>query len=147
MNASTEGSHSNVIDVFVLGPIVVRLVGVLWPDRNEPDNARRSAISYVSRLRAALGEGVIATTEAFGILDSALRLWRGPTFGDLNSEWWDRSTGLVHSDAALKLNGVVGPADRLRLRRLITVSGTNYRQPRNGAPPSPAPASSASVFR
>lgn len=99
-----------------------RLVEVLWPDGNEPENARRSAISYVARLRAALGDGVIATTDvgyvlvsgrltldadravamidrartmppasAFEVLDVALRLWRGPVFGDLNGEWWARS--------------------------------------------------------
>jgi DNA-binding SARP family transcriptional activator/WD40 repeat protein len=101
-----------------------RLVEVLWPNRDEPDNARRSAITYVSRLRAAVGDGVIGTTdagyvlqakavsvdadrfvaltehattvssdEAVAVLDEALGLWRGPTFGDLTDEWWAQPLG------------------------------------------------------
>ena len=42
-----------------------RLLEVLWPDGQAPENARRTAISYVSRLRSALGEGWI-TTDAAG---------------------------------------------------------------------------------
>jgi serine/threonine protein kinase/DNA-binding SARP family transcriptional activator/WD40 repeat protein len=45
-----------------------RLISVLWPDGDEPDNARRSAISYVARLRSVLGEGLIATTDVGYIL-------------------------------------------------------------------------------
>ena len=40
-----------------------RMVQVLWPDGDEPANARRSAMTYVSRLRSALGDGVIETTD------------------------------------------------------------------------------------
>src|SRR3954462_669619 len=40
-----------------------RLLDVLWPTGIPPDNARRTAISYVSRLRAALGEGWISTSD------------------------------------------------------------------------------------
>ena len=47
-----------------------RLVEVLWPDGDEPPNARRSAITYVSRLRAAVGEGVVGTTDAGYVVDS-----------------------------------------------------------------------------
>ena len=46
-----------------------RLLEVLWPDQDEPTNARRSAISYVSRLRSAVGDGVIATTDAGYVID------------------------------------------------------------------------------
>jgi len=42
-----------------------RLLEVLWPDGQAPENARRTAISYVSRLRSALGDGWI-TTDAAG---------------------------------------------------------------------------------
>ena len=48
-----------------------RLVEVLWPDDDAPGNARRSAITYVSRLRAALGDGVIETTDAGYVLDAS----------------------------------------------------------------------------
>ncbi len=47
-----------------------RLVEVLWPDTDEPHNARRSAITYVSRLRAAVGEGVVQTTDAGYVVDA-----------------------------------------------------------------------------
>src|SRR3954452_11208590 len=46
-----------------------RLLDVLWPTSDPPDNARRTAISYVSRLRAALGDGWITTTDAGYSLD------------------------------------------------------------------------------
>ena len=48
-----------------------RLLEALWPDGDAPDNARRTAISYVSRLRAALGDGWIDTTDAGYCLDIA----------------------------------------------------------------------------
>ena len=38
-----------------------RLIDSLWPDGESPDAATRSAMKYVSRLRAALGETAIAT--------------------------------------------------------------------------------------
>ena len=41
-----------------------RLLEVLWPNGDGPDNARRSAISYVSRLRSAIGECYVETTES-----------------------------------------------------------------------------------
>ena len=47
------------------------LLDVLWPGGDLPENARRTSISYVSRLRAALGEGWIATTESGYSLDVA----------------------------------------------------------------------------
>jgi DNA-binding SARP family transcriptional activator/tRNA A-37 threonylcarbamoyl transferase component Bud32/WD40 repeat protein/molybdopterin-guanine dinucleotide biosynthesis protein len=41
-----------------------RIVEALWADGEEPDAASRSAMKYVSRLRAVLGETVIATVGA-----------------------------------------------------------------------------------
>ena len=41
-----------------------RLVEALWPDGAAPDGAARSVVTYVSRLRGALGDGHIATTGA-----------------------------------------------------------------------------------
>src|SRR6476659_6715418 len=38
-----------------------RLVDCLWPDGLAPSGAARSVLTYVSRLRAALGDGSIAT--------------------------------------------------------------------------------------
>lgn len=46
-----------------------RLLEVLWPDGQAPENARRTAISYVSRLRSALGEGWVTTSAAGYQLD------------------------------------------------------------------------------
>ncbi len=46
-----------------------RLLEVLWPDGQTPDNARRTAISYVSRLRSALGNGWVKTSAAGYQLD------------------------------------------------------------------------------
>ena len=46
-----------------------RLLEVLWPDGEPPENARRTAISYVSRLRASLGEGWVDTTDSGYHLD------------------------------------------------------------------------------
>ena len=40
-----------------------RLIEVLWPDGEPPENARRTAVSYLSRLRAALGEGWVSTKD------------------------------------------------------------------------------------
>ncbi|MEP7112166.1 MAG: BTAD domain-containing putative transcriptional regulator [Ilumatobacteraceae bacterium] len=40
-----------------------RLVDCLWPDGLAPDGAGRSVMTYVSRLRAALGESSISTVE------------------------------------------------------------------------------------
>lgn len=119
-----------------------RLVEVLWPDDDAPINARRSAITYVSRLRAALGDGVIETTDAgyvldastssidaerfvalvdhaatvpaeraVDVLDEAMSLWRGPVFGDLNSEWWARP--LVKKLEELRLNALASRVDAM----------------------------------
>lgn len=46
-----------------------RLIEVLWPYDNAPDNARRSAISYISRLRTAIGNEVIGTNDAGYTID------------------------------------------------------------------------------
>ncbi len=61
-----------ILAVLVVDPGQVltyeRLVEVLWPDGDEPESGRRSAITYVSRLRSALGDGVIETTDAGYVL-------------------------------------------------------------------------------
>ena len=46
-----------------------RLVEVLRPDNDEPLNARRAAITCVSRLRSALGDGAVETTDAGYLLN------------------------------------------------------------------------------
>jgi DNA-binding SARP family transcriptional activator/tRNA A-37 threonylcarbamoyl transferase component Bud32 len=48
---------------------VDRLVDALWPDEDPPDGAARSVMTYVSRLRASLGEAAVLTTGAGYLLD------------------------------------------------------------------------------
>jgi DNA-binding SARP family transcriptional activator/outer membrane protein assembly factor BamB/energy-coupling factor transporter ATP-binding protein EcfA2 len=98
---------------------VERIVDVLWPDGDAPDGAARSVKTYISRLRASLGQGSVVNdaggyrldgagttcdaddferlvTEAARALpdravplyEEALRLWRGPAFGEFTAEWW-----------------------------------------------------------
>jgi DNA-binding SARP family transcriptional activator/WD40 repeat protein/molybdopterin-guanine dinucleotide biosynthesis protein len=43
---------------------VDRLVDALWPDGDAPEGAARSVMTYVSRLRAALGDGQVVTAGA-----------------------------------------------------------------------------------
>ncbi len=96
-----------------------RLVEGLWPDGEAPVGAARSTMSYVSRLRAVLGDSLI-TTQATGYrfevdggrldvaefealvdaarralpdvaiehYEDALKLWRGPPYGEFTTEWW-----------------------------------------------------------
>ena len=62
-----------ILAVLLANPGVVvtydRLIEVLWADGDPPDNARRSAISYVSRLRSAIGDGVVVTSDAGYLID------------------------------------------------------------------------------
>ena len=52
-----------------------RLSEVLWSGRDEPAGARSAAFTYVSRLRSAVGDGVIETTDAGYVLTpSSVRL-------------------------------------------------------------------------
>ena len=46
------------------------LTEVLWPTGDAPTAARRTLISYVSRLRAALGDGWVITTDAGYAIDT-----------------------------------------------------------------------------
>lgn len=62
-----------------------RLIDVLWSAGDAPDNARRTAISYVSRLRAALGDGWITTTDAGYTLDISAASVDALRFGELVS--------------------------------------------------------------
>ena len=48
---------------------IERILDVLWPDGAPPRNARRTAISYVSRLRASLGDGWITSDGSGYTLD------------------------------------------------------------------------------
>ncbi|MEO8267216.1 MAG: BTAD domain-containing putative transcriptional regulator [Ilumatobacteraceae bacterium] len=95
-----------------------RLVDCLWPDGLAPDGAARSVMTYVSRLRAALGESSISAAQGYRLeldgsaidaqqfesllseagtadparavelYDRALGLWRGTAYGDFGAEWW-----------------------------------------------------------
>ncbi|MEO8694623.1 MAG: BTAD domain-containing putative transcriptional regulator [Acidimicrobiales bacterium] len=47
-----------------------RLEETLWPHGNAPDGARRTLFTYVSRLRAALGDGHVVTRDAGYLLDA-----------------------------------------------------------------------------
>ena len=46
-----------------------RMVDVVWADGDAPDGARRSLMTYVSRLRASLGDGYVTTQEPGYLLD------------------------------------------------------------------------------
>ena len=95
-----------------------RLVDCLWPDGMAPDGAGRSVMTYVSRLRAVLGESSISTAHGYRFelngavidaqqfeslltdagtadpgravefYDRALALWKGSAYGDFGGEWW-----------------------------------------------------------
>ena len=95
-----------------------RLVDCLWPDGLAPDGATRSVMTYVSRLRAALGESSISAAHGYRfelngsvidarqfesllleagtadparaveLYDRALALWRGSAYGEFGGEWW-----------------------------------------------------------
>ncbi len=96
---------------------VSTLVEALWADGSEPRSADRSILTYVSRLRAALGddrletfptgyrlaaesldstdfEGRLAAAEtlppdrAVTAYDEALALWDGEPYGEFAREWW-----------------------------------------------------------
>jgi serine/threonine protein kinase/DNA-binding SARP family transcriptional activator/WD40 repeat protein len=61
--AALVAEHGRVVPV-------ERLVDVAWPDA-PPDGARRTVMSYVSRLRLAVGDGVVSTQEPGYRLDVA----------------------------------------------------------------------------
>ena len=46
-----------------------RLEETVWPNGDAPDGARRTLLTYVSRLRAALGDGFVATRDSGYALD------------------------------------------------------------------------------
>ena len=47
------------------------LTDVLWPAGDAPDAARQTLISYISRLRSALGDGWVTTTDAGYAIDTS----------------------------------------------------------------------------
>ena len=63
-----------------------RLVDCLWPDGLAPDGAGRSVMTYVSRLRAALGDSSIATVQEGYRLELAGSLLDSQQFETLLSE-------------------------------------------------------------
>ena len=77
-----------------------RLVEVLWADNDEPPNARRSALSYVSRLRSAVGAGVVQTTDAGYALD--------PDSASVDA---DRFLGLLNQARAVPADRALGALD------------------------------------
>jgi DNA-binding SARP family transcriptional activator len=98
-----------------------RLVEIVWPGADVPAGARRTVMSYVSRLRALVGHHRITTTaggyrlslddasfdavefedlltvarvdegRAVVLLDAALAPWAGRAFGELGDESWIRA--------------------------------------------------------
>jgi DNA-binding SARP family transcriptional activator/WD40 repeat protein len=63
-----------------------RLVEVLWPDDDAPDGAGRSVLTYVSRLRAAIGQDVIVTSAGGYRLDDSTSSCDADDFERLVSE-------------------------------------------------------------
>src|SRR5258708_17730966 len=47
-----------------------RLEETVWPNGDAPEGARRTLLTYVSRLRAALGDGFVATRDGGYALDA-----------------------------------------------------------------------------
>jgi DNA-binding SARP family transcriptional activator/WD40 repeat protein len=46
-----------------------RMVELIWPEEDAPEGARRSLRTYVSRLRAALGDGFVVTRDSGYVLE------------------------------------------------------------------------------
>ncbi|MFZ2502485.1 MAG: BTAD domain-containing putative transcriptional regulator [Nocardioides sp.] len=96
---------------------VSTLVEALWAEGNEPRSADRSVLTYVSRLRAALGDErletfptgyrlaaesldsvvferrlaeaeVLPPDRAITAYDEALALWHGEPYAEFGGEWW-----------------------------------------------------------
>jgi len=82
-----------------------RLVDALWPDGSAPDGARRTVMSYVSRLRTAIGEERVVHADAGYslVLDGAT--YDAAEFEARLADAWDRAPtdALVAYDQALAL--------------------------------------------
>ena len=89
-----------------------RLVEVLRPDADEPENARRSAITNVSRLRSALGDTAIDTTDAGYLLVAPGAVVDAERFGVLvdqaNAVGPDRAVEMLDEALALWRGPVFG---------------------------------------
>ena len=68
-----------------------RMVDVVWADGDAPEGARRSLMTYVSRLRASLGDGYVTTQEPGYLLD--------PGAGSLDAERFERLVDQARSSA------------------------------------------------
>ncbi|HEY5154287.1 MAG TPA: BTAD domain-containing putative transcriptional regulator, partial [Acidimicrobiales bacterium] len=68
-----------------------RMVDVVWADGDAPDGARRSLMTYVSRLRASLGDGYVTTQEPGYLLD--------PGAGSLDADRFERLVDQARSAA------------------------------------------------
>ncbi|MDP9482025.1 MAG: protein kinase, partial [Chloroflexota bacterium] len=82
-----------------------RLVESVWSHDDAPEGARRTVMSYVSRLRSAIGDEHLVTREhgyelalaearvdgaadAVAAYDRALGYWSGRAYGEDADEWW-----------------------------------------------------------
>ena len=84
---------------------IEQILDVLWPDGTPPSNAHRTAISYVSRLRASLGDGWITSAGSGYTLDLSGATVDAQRFEDLTvaarlldgrraAEVWDEALAL-----------------------------------------------------
>ncbi len=82
-----------------------RLVETLWPDGSAPDGARRTVMSYVSRLRTAIGEERVVHEEAGYSLALDGATYDAAEFEARLADAWDRAPAdaLVAYDEALAL--------------------------------------------
>src|SRR3954471_9286017 len=65
---------------------VDRLVDAVWSGDGAPDGASRTARTYVSRLRAALGDGFVVTREPGYLIDVRAARFDRASFEDLVAE-------------------------------------------------------------
>ena len=75
-----------------------RLVDCLWPDGMAPDGAARSVMTYVSRLRAALGDSSISTAQEGYRLDL-----NGSVLDSQQFEDWLSEAGTIEPGRAVEL--------------------------------------------
>ena len=110
-----------------------RLVDCLWPDGLAPDGAARSVMTYVSRLRSALGDSTISTVHEGYRLDLNGSLVDSRQFESLLAEagtadpgraveLYDRALALWRGSAYGELGGefwVMAEANRLNELRVV----------------------------
>src|SRR5262249_31938163 len=110
-----------------------RLVDALWPDGDAPDGAARSVMTYVSRLRAALGDGPVVPQEPGYRLKSESATYDAEEFEALVAEaerslpdqavdCYDRALGLWDGEPFGALGGewwALGESTRLAELRVV----------------------------